>query len=56
MDEFPVMSFVTYKEQLDAIDVLVVPHWGTSGKDVGLGSKNLYTRPGRFIPVNGAPE
>lgn len=41
-------------EDLDALDVEIEPHY--SGCVIqGLDTKDLYTRPGKFIPVVGDP-
>ncbi len=45
-----------FKEtDLDAVDIEITPHYRVS-ESANLDMKNLYTRPGRLIGVNGAIE
>jgi len=41
-------------QSLDAADLLIDPMWFYN-RAAGLVTKNLYARPGKFIPVNGDP-
>jgi len=41
-------------QSLDAADLLIDPMWFYN-RAAGLVTKNLYARPGKFIPVNGNP-
>ena len=41
-------------QSLDAADLLVDPMWFYN-RAAGLVTKNLYARPGKFVPVNGNP-
>lgn len=41
-------------QSLDAADLMIDPMWFYD-RGAGLVTRNLYSRPGRFIPVNGKP-